>query len=102
MTEEAPRYILDRMVKATVSLFFTLVTAYTEISTVLAILWSNIVTFATCEMKTQTTTTVIIKKIKHNLPFKVPLLEPDTVWTTPQEKLLSVTETCVRHKHNTA
>jgi len=51
MTEEAPRYILDRMVKATVSLFFTLVTAYTEISTVLAILWSNIVTFATLRIK---------------------------------------------------
>lgn len=51
MTKEAPRYILDCMIKATVPVFFTLVTTYTEISTVLAVLWSNIVTFAICKRK---------------------------------------------------
>ena len=51
MTKEAPRYILDCMVKATVPVFFTLVTAYTEISTVLAVLWSNIVAFAIYKRK---------------------------------------------------
>lgn len=51
MTKEAPRYILDCMIKATVPVFFTLVTTYTEISTVLAVLWSNIVTFAILRMK---------------------------------------------------
>ena len=49
MTKEAPRYILDCMVKATVPVFFTLLAAYTEISTVLAVLWSNVMAFAICK-----------------------------------------------------